>query len=113
MGKGATLLKVKLDDHLISERLIAIREAVPQATLIVDANEAGAAMARPSAVSYWRISAWRCWNSRFRLGPMKRWRILSTRCPFAPMRAVIRATARRRCAAAMRWSISNWIRPAV
>ncbi|MBX4774702.1 L-Ala-D/L-Glu epimerase, partial [Klebsiella oxytoca] len=38
--KGATLLKVKLDDHLISERLIAIREAVPQATLIVDANEA-------------------------------------------------------------------------
>ena len=25
-------------------------------------------------------------NSRFRLGPMKRWRILSTR-PFAPMRA--------------------------
>ncbi|WP_174508880.1 L-Ala-D/L-Glu epimerase [Klebsiella oxytoca] len=36
---GARLLKVKLDDHLISERLIAIRNAVPQATLIVDANE--------------------------------------------------------------------------
>ncbi|CAI0892903.1 L-Ala-D/L-Glu epimerase [Serratia entomophila] len=37
--QGATLLKIKLDDHLISERLVAIRAAVPQATLIVDANE--------------------------------------------------------------------------
>ncbi|WP_312686653.1 L-Ala-D/L-Glu epimerase [Kosakonia sp.] len=38
--KGARLLKVKLDDHLISERLVAIRAAAPHATLIVDANEA-------------------------------------------------------------------------
>ena len=38
--KGARLLKVKLDDHLISERMVAIRAAVPDATLIVDANEA-------------------------------------------------------------------------
>ncbi len=37
--KGARLLKVKLDDHLISERLVAIRAAAPTATLIVDANE--------------------------------------------------------------------------
>jgi len=37
--KGAQLLKVKLDDHLISERLVAIRAAAPEATLIVDANE--------------------------------------------------------------------------
>ena len=37
--QGATLLKIKLDDHLISERLVAIRTAVPQMTLIVDANE--------------------------------------------------------------------------
>ena len=36
---GARLLKVKLDDRLISERMVAIRGAVPQATLIVDANE--------------------------------------------------------------------------
>ncbi|MDA8479869.1 L-Ala-D/L-Glu epimerase [Citrobacter sp. Awk 4] len=36
---GATLLKVKLDDRLISERMVAIRAAVPEATLIVDANE--------------------------------------------------------------------------
>ena len=36
---GATLLKIKLDDRLISERMVAIRTAVPQATLIVDANE--------------------------------------------------------------------------
>lgn len=37
--QGATLLKIKLDNHLISERLVAIRAAVPQMTLIVDANE--------------------------------------------------------------------------
>ncbi|MGD8105971.1 L-Ala-D/L-Glu epimerase [Pantoea sp. FN0302] len=36
---GAMLLKIKLDDHLITERLMAIRSAVPQARLIVDANE--------------------------------------------------------------------------
>jgi L-alanine-DL-glutamate epimerase-like enolase superfamily enzyme len=37
---GASLLKIKLDDHLISERLVAVRAAAPQAALIVDANEA-------------------------------------------------------------------------
>lgn len=37
--QGARLLKVKLDDHLLTERMVAIRAAVPQATLIVDANE--------------------------------------------------------------------------
>jgi len=37
--KGARLLKIKLDDRLISERLVAIRTAAPEATLIVDANE--------------------------------------------------------------------------
>lgn len=36
---GATLLKIKLDDTFITERLMAIRAAVPEATLIVDANE--------------------------------------------------------------------------
>ncbi|MDZ7278345.1 L-Ala-D/L-Glu epimerase [Pantoea eucrina] len=36
---GARLLKIKMDNHLISERLVAIRSAVPDATLIVDANE--------------------------------------------------------------------------
>jgi L-alanine-DL-glutamate epimerase-like enolase superfamily enzyme len=36
---GATLLKIKLDDHLIAERLVAIRAAVPKLSLIVDANE--------------------------------------------------------------------------
>ena len=39
IATGATLLKVKLDDRLISERIVAIRAAVPDATLIVDANE--------------------------------------------------------------------------
>lgn len=37
--KGATLLKIKLDARLISERMVSIRAAVPEATLIVDANE--------------------------------------------------------------------------
>ncbi|KNC09220.1 L-alanine-DL-glutamate epimerase [Klebsiella sp. RIT-PI-d] len=37
--KGARLLKIKMDAHLISERIVAIRAAAPQATLIVDANE--------------------------------------------------------------------------
>lgn len=37
--RGARLLKVKLDNHYISERMVAIREAAPEATLIVDANE--------------------------------------------------------------------------
>ncbi|WP_313684544.1 L-Ala-D/L-Glu epimerase [Pantoea sp.] len=37
---GAKLLKIKLDNNFISERLVAIRSAVPEATLIVDANEA-------------------------------------------------------------------------
>jgi L-alanine-DL-glutamate epimerase-like enolase superfamily enzyme len=36
---GATLLKIKLDDHLITERMVAIRSAVPNVTLFVDANE--------------------------------------------------------------------------
>jgi len=36
---GARLLKIKLDDRLIAERMVAIRTAVPDATLIVDANE--------------------------------------------------------------------------
>ncbi|MFW5393239.1 L-Ala-D/L-Glu epimerase [Yersinia sp. 2544 StPb PI] len=36
---GARLLKIKLDDHLIAERLVAIRSAAPEVTLIVDANE--------------------------------------------------------------------------
>ncbi|ELY4542556.1 L-Ala-D/L-Glu epimerase [Cronobacter sakazakii] len=37
--KGARLLKIKLDDTFITERMVAIRGAVPEATLIVDANE--------------------------------------------------------------------------
>ena len=38
-ASGARLLKVKLDNHFICERMVAIREAAPEATLIVDANE--------------------------------------------------------------------------
>ncbi|KEY60750.1 L-Ala-D/L-Glu epimerase [Serratia sp. DD3] len=37
--QGATLLKIKLDNDWVDERMRAIRNAVPQSTLIVDANE--------------------------------------------------------------------------
>lgn len=37
--KGASLLKIKLDNYQVIERMTAIRRAVPDATLIVDANE--------------------------------------------------------------------------
>jgi len=37
--KGALLLKIKLDNQQVNERITAIRSAVPDATLIVDANE--------------------------------------------------------------------------
>ena len=36
---GASLLKIKLNNQLVDERITAIRAAVPHATLIVDANE--------------------------------------------------------------------------
>ncbi len=52
-------MKVKLDDRLISERLIAIRQAAPEATLIVDANESWHSEGRRRAVSCWRTSVWR------------------------------------------------------
>ncbi len=38
-NQGARLFRVRLDDRLISERLVAIREAVPDASLMVDASE--------------------------------------------------------------------------
>lgn len=37
--KGASLLKIKLNDQQVDERITAIRAAVPEANLIVDANE--------------------------------------------------------------------------
>lgn len=52
---GAKLLKVKLDARLISERMVAIRAAVPDATIIVDANESGGQKALRHAVSCWLI----------------------------------------------------------
>ncbi len=54
-GKGATLLKIKLDARLISERMVAIRAAVPEATIIVDANESWRPEGWRRVVSYWRI----------------------------------------------------------
>ncbi|WP_315708799.1 N-acetyl-D-Glu racemase DgcA [Brenneria uluponensis] len=40
VSRGALLLKIKLDRDLILEKVAAIRQAAPNATLIVDANEA-------------------------------------------------------------------------
>lgn len=37
--QGASLLKIKLNNEQVDERLTAVRDAVPDATLIVDANE--------------------------------------------------------------------------
>lgn len=53
--KGATLLKIKLDARLISERMVAICSAVPEATLIVDATNRGAQKGWRRVASYWRI----------------------------------------------------------
>ncbi len=80
---GAQLLKVKLDDRLISERLIAIRRAAPEATLIVDANESGTARGWRRAVSCWRTSVWRC-LSRSPPTTTRRWKTSFIRCRFAP-----------------------------
>lgn len=103
---GAQLLKVKLDDRLISERLIAIRQAAPEATLIVDANES------------WHSEglAARC-QLLADLGgspptTTRRWKTSFIRCRFAPTRAATPGRACRGCAGAMRWSISNWIKRA-
>ncbi|WP_394251552.1 N-acetyl-D-Glu racemase DgcA [Vibrio profundi] len=40
IDNGATLLKIKLDDQLIVERIRSIRAVAPEAKLILDANEA-------------------------------------------------------------------------
>lgn len=109
---GAQLLKVKLDDRLISERLIAIRQAAPEATLIVDANESGTARGWRRAVSCWRTSVWRCLSSRSPPTTTRRWKTSFIRCRFAPTRAATPGRACRGCAGAMRWSISNWIKRA-
>lgn len=76
---GAKLLKVKLDNHLISERMVAIRTAVPDATLIVDANESwraeGLAAARCQLLADLGVAML---NNRFLRRTMRRWRIYSS-----------------------------------
>lgn len=44
-ARGALLLKIKLDDRQIVDKVRAIRQAAPAATLIVDANEAWSGLA--------------------------------------------------------------------
>ncbi|MFW7525672.1 N-acetyl-D-Glu racemase DgcA [Vibrio ostreicida] len=40
LKSGATLLKIKLDSHLIVERVKAVRQVAPDCEIILDANEA-------------------------------------------------------------------------
>lgn len=46
-SRGALLLKIKLDREAIVDKVAAIRRAAPDATLIVDANEAWSGLALP------------------------------------------------------------------
>ncbi len=110
---GARLLKIKLDNHLISERLVAIRSAVPEATLIVDANESWQAEGLAARCQLLAdLGRWRCWSSRCRPRRMRRWPILSIRYRSVRMRAATRATVWQPCTGATRWSISSSIKPA-
>lgn len=45
--QGATLLKVKLDQHQVYERVSAVREVAPSCKIILDANEAWAELDLP------------------------------------------------------------------
>ncbi|MBW3698331.1 dipeptide epimerase [Vibrio sp. T187] len=45
--QGATLLKVKLDQHQVYERVAAVREIAPSCKIILDANEAWAELDLP------------------------------------------------------------------
>ncbi|WP_377517706.1 enolase C-terminal domain-like protein [Microbulbifer taiwanensis] len=40
VGQGVTVLKLKLDDRQVAERVAAVRRAAPDAQLVIDANEA-------------------------------------------------------------------------
>ncbi len=53
--KGATLLKIKLDARLISERMVAIRSAVPEATPLWTPMNRGVRRGWRRVASYWRI----------------------------------------------------------
>ncbi len=64
------------------------------------------------AVSCWRTSMWRCWNSPCQRVRMRRWRTLSIHYRSAPMRAVTPAKVWRHCEVVMRWSTSSWIKRA-
>ena len=108
---GAQLLKVKLDDRLISERLIAIRQAAPEATLIVDAMSPGTARGWRRAVSCWRTSVWRCLSSRSPPTTTRRWKTSFIRCRSAPTSCHTRESSAGGCAGRRGWS-SNWIKRA-
>ncbi len=86
---GATLLKVKLDDRLISERMVAIRAAVPDATLIVDANESWHSEGLAARCQLLADLGVAMLEQPSRQKTMPRWRILFIRFPSVQTKAVI------------------------
>ncbi|MFM2486855.1 N-acetyl-D-Glu racemase DgcA [Celerinatantimonas yamalensis] len=48
LASGANLLKIKLDAHQVLDKVAAIRAEAPDATLIIDANEAWGSLSLPN-----------------------------------------------------------------
>lgn len=109
--QGATLLKIKLDDHYISERLVAIRAAVPQTTLIVDANESWQAEGLAARCQLLADLGVAMLEQPLPV-TTPRWSTLFIRCRSAPMKAATPAPICRSWRSAIRWSTSNWTKPA-
>ena len=111
---GAKLLKVKLDDRLISERMVAIRAAVPDATLIVDANESWRSRRAGGALP--AAGGPRCGDAGAAAASARTTAALENFVHPLPICADESCHTReqpdRGCAGAMRWSISNWIKRA-
>jgi L-alanine-DL-glutamate epimerase-like enolase superfamily enzyme len=100
---GATLLKVKLDDRLISERMVAIRAAVPQATLIVDANESWHSEGLAARCQLLADLGVAMLEQPLPANDDAAWRILSIRCLFVRMKAATLAKAWQGLKVGMRW----------
>ena len=98
---GARLLKIKLDDHLITERLMAIRSTVPEARLIVDANESRRSEGLAARCQLLADLGVEMLEQPLPQMMMRRWRTLFIRCRCAPMKAAIPAAIWPRCVSVM------------
>ncbi|MCS6037829.1 hypothetical protein LNQ52_27270 [Klebsiella pneumoniae subsp. pneumoniae] len=109
---GAQLLKVKLDDRLISERLIAIRQAAPEATLIVDANESWHSEGLAARCQLLADLGVAMLEQPLPADDDSALENFVHPLPICADEAATPGRACRGCAGAMRWSISNWIKRA-